>query len=88
AAAPARSASGQGGDGKTQAVAQIFEQPGVLTPRGKFVFEPGLQYGYSSSNRVSLVSYTVIPALHIVLIDVREVKRNTFTSNFTGRWGI
>ncbi|HJW26899.1 MAG TPA: acetate kinase [Rhodocyclaceae bacterium] len=75
-------------DTKTAAVAQIFEQPGILTPRGKLVVEPGLQYGYSSSNRVSLVGYTIIPALHIGLIDVREVKRNTFTASITGRYGI
>jgi hypothetical protein len=36
-------------------VAPLFEQPGVLTPRGKFVLEPSLQFGYSSSNRVVLV---------------------------------
>jgi hypothetical protein len=69
-------------------VAPIFEQPGVLTPRGKFVLEPGLQYSYSSSSRVSIVGYTIIPALTIGLIDVREVKRNTTTASLTGRWGV
>lgn len=75
-------------DNKTTAVAQIFEQPGILTPPGKLVVEPGLQYGYSSSNRISLVGYTIIPALTIGLIDVREVKRNTFTASLTGRYGL
>lgn len=70
------------------AVPQLFDEPGVLTPRGQFVFEPSLQYGYSSSNRVALVGYTVIPALLIGLVDVREVKRNTFTAAVTGRWGV
>lgn len=69
-------------------VAQLFDQPGILTPRGKFVFEPSFQYGYSSSNRVALVGYTVIPALLIGLIDVREVKRTVFTGAVTGRWGV
>jgi hypothetical protein len=69
-------------------VAPIFEQPGVLTQRGKYVFEPALQYGYSSSNRVALVGYTVIPALLIGLIDVREVKRNTTTATATLRTGL
>lgn len=73
---------------RPQQVAQIFEQPGVLTPRGKMVLDPGLQYGYSSSNRVSLVGYTIIPSLLIGLIDVREVKRNTITPSLTARWGI
>ncbi len=68
-------------------VAPIFEAPGVLTPRGKVVFEPSVQYGYSSSNRVALVGYTVIPALLIGLLDVREVKRNTTTATATFRYG-
>jgi hypothetical protein len=73
---------------ETRTIAPLFEQPGVLTPRGKAVFEPSLQYGYSSNNRVALVGYTVIPALLIGLVDVREVKRHTFTAALTGRLGL
>lgn len=69
-------------------VAPIFDQPGILTPRGKYVIEPSLQYAYSSNNRVALVGYTVIPALLIGLVDVREVKRNTLTAAVAGRWGV
>lgn len=75
-------------DSRPPEVAPLFEQPGVLTPRGKYVLEPSMQFGYSSSNRVSLVGYTIIPALLIGLIDVREVKRNTFTAALTGRTGL
>jgi hypothetical protein len=75
-------------DNRAPQVAPIFEQPGVLTQPGKFVFEPAIQYGYSSSNRVALVGYTVIPALLIGLIDVREVKRNTTTATVTLRGGL
>ncbi|QYF95890.1 autotransporter outer membrane beta-barrel domain-containing protein [Massilia sp. PAMC28688] len=70
------------------AVAPLFEQPGVLTPQGKLVLEPALQFGYSSSNRVALVGYTIIPALLIGLVDVREVKRNTTTAIFGARYGV
>jgi len=69
-------------------VAPIFEQPGVLTPRGTLVLEPSYQYSYSSSNRVALVGYTVIPALLIGLVDVREIKRNTSTATLTTRYGM
>jgi hypothetical protein len=68
-------------------VAPIFESPGVLTPRGRLVVEPAIQYGYSSSNRVALVGYTVIPAILIGLLDVREVKRNTTTASVSLRYG-
>jgi hypothetical protein len=70
------------------AVAPLFEQPGVLTQPQNFVLEPSIQYSYSSSNRVALVGYTIIPALLVGLVDVREVKRNTVTAAMTGRFGI
>lgn len=75
-------------DGRPPEVGAIFEQPGVLTQPGHFVLEPSLQYGYSSSNRVALVGYTVIPALLIGLIDVREVKRNTLVAALAARAGV
>lgn len=75
-------------DSRPPEIAPPFEQPGILTQKGKYVLEPSLQFGYSSSNRVALVGYTVIPALLIGLIDVREVKRNTFTGALTGRTGL
>jgi hypothetical protein len=75
-------------DNQPPPVAPLFDQPGILTQPGHYVLEPSLQYGYSSSNRVALVGYTIIPALLIGLIDVREVKRNTLTAALTGRWGL
>jgi hypothetical protein len=75
-------------DNQPPVVAPLFEQPGILTPPGKGVLEPSFQYSYSSNNRVALVGYTVIPALLVGLIDVREVKRNTLTAALTGRFGL
>lgn len=85
---PVRVGSAPQADLQPPAVAPIFDQPGILTQPGNYVLEPSIQYGYSSSNRVALVGYTVIPALLIGLIDVREVKRNTLTAALTGRWGL
>ncbi|KGQ18179.1 hypothetical protein LF41_1533 [Lysobacter dokdonensis DS-58] len=69
-------------------VAQIFDQPSVLTPAGSFVFEPSLQVGYWANDRVALVGYSVIPALLIGLIDVRQVKITSATAAFAARWGV
>jgi len=69
-------------------IAQIFDQPGVLTPRGTFVLEPTLQLGYSATDRVALVGYTIIPAILIGLIDVRQVKTTTGVATLTGRYGL
>lgn len=68
-------------------VAQIFDQPGVLTPAGKFILEPSLQHGYSANDRVALVGFTVIPAILIGLIDVRQVKTTSGVATMTGRYG-
>lgn len=87
-AAPQPVGQGPQDQGRPPAVAPLFEAPGVLTQKGKFVLEPALQFGYSSSNRVALVGYTIIPALLIGLVDVREVKRNTFTASLTARTGL
>lgn len=69
-------------------IARIFDQPSVLTPDGDFVLEPSLQFGYSSNDRVALVGYTVIPAILIGLIDVRQVKTTSATLALTGRYGL
>ena len=74
--------------GRRADLAPIFEQPGVLTPKGKYVLEPSLQYSYSSSNRVALVGYTIIPAILVGVIDIREVRRSTYTASLTGRMGV
>jgi len=75
-------------DSRPPEVAPLFEAPGVLTPRHHYVLEPSYQFGYSSSNRVALVGYTIIPALLIGLIDVREVKRNSSTASLAARYGL
>lgn len=69
-------------------VAQIFDQPGVLTPRGTLVLEPSLQTGYYSNDRVALIGYTVIPAILIGLIDVRQVKTTSLSVGLAARYGL
>ena len=75
-------------DNKPPAVAQISDQPGVLTPRGVLVVEPSYQYAYSSVERVDLIGYTIIPAILIGLIDAREVRTTTQTATLALRYGL
>lgn len=71
-----------------QAVAPLLEEPGVLTPRGKLVLEPSLQFSYSSNYQVNLVGYTIIPAVVIGLIDIQTINSNAFVAALTGRYGL
>lgn len=69
-------------------VAPLSELQSVLTPRGKFVFEPSLEFSTTSSDRVALVGFTIIPGITIGLIDIRGVQRDFFGGVLTGRYGL
>ncbi|MGH9906058.1 MAG: hypothetical protein ACRD8U_10825 [Pyrinomonadaceae bacterium] len=88
AAQEAEDPVGQAPESRPPEVAPIFDQPGVLTPRGQLVLEPSLQYSHSSNNRVALVGFTIIPAITIGLIDIRSVNRDTFIAALTARYGV
>ena len=70
------------------APAQIFEEPTALTPRGALVVEPAVQFVHSTNNQVSLVGYTVLPALTIGLIDIQRIESNLSTFTLTARYGL
>ena len=69
-------------------VAPITDAVTVLTPKGRFVFEPSVQYSHSSDSRVTVTGFTIIPALTVGLIDVRSVNRDFWTFAATGRYGV
>lgn len=73
---------------KPPEVAPLTQGVGVLTPRGKFLLEPSLQYLNSSDSRVVVVGFTVIPAITIGLIDIRSISRDMFYATLTGRYGL
>jgi len=69
-------------------IAPIFDQPGVLTPRGKFVLEPSFEYSYSTSTRVSVIGFEIFPALLVGVLDIRTANRSSYSAILTGRYGI
>lgn len=69
-------------------VSELFDNRGVLTPRNSLVLEPSLSLSYSSSNRVAIEAFTILPAIAVGLIDVREVRRETLTAALSTRYGI
>ncbi|GAB3686138.1 hypothetical protein [Salinisphaera aquimarina] len=69
-------------------VSQLFDDRGVLTPRHALVLEPSLDLSYSSANRVAIEGFTIVPAVAVGLVDVREVRRSAVTAAATFRYGI
>jgi len=69
-------------------VSAIFEQKGVLTPKYSVTLEPSVQSTHSSSNRVALIGYTIIPAITVGLIDVQDVDNDMVIAALAIRFGI
>lgn len=69
-------------------IAAIFDQPGVLTPRRTLIVEPSLQYTHSTSKRLFLLGFTILPALHIGPFDLRDVRRNAYVAALAARYGV
>ena len=69
-------------------IAQITEYPGVLTPQGKLVLEPALQYSYASNNRVELAGFTIVPALLIGQVNIQNLIRELWVGSLTARYGL
>ena len=70
------------------AIQAIEDQSGALTPAGVLVVEPRMEYVNDSRNRVLLEGFTVIPAITVGNIDIREVDRDTLVGSVTGRYGV
>lgn len=69
-------------------VATVFAQPSILTQPGTFVFEPSLQYSFSSSNRVSVIGFSVLNAVIIGGFDISSARRSTWVGSLGGRYGL
>jgi hypothetical protein len=61
---------------------------GVLTPQGRLVLEPSVQYLYASVSRLSIEGFTILPSLLIGVIDVVEADRDTYIGALTARYGV
>lgn len=64
------------------------DEPILLTPKRKLIFEPSLSYVNSSSTAVAIEGFTVVPAIVIGLINVSQVQRDTLTAAVSLRYGI
>lgn len=69
-------------------IAAIFDQPGVLTAKGALVVEPSLQFTHSTSKRLFLLGFSILPALHIGPFELRDVRNNAYTAALATRYGL
>ena len=61
---------------------------GVLTPAGKFIIDPSIEYDYWSQNQLQLNGFTIIPGITFGNIFIARVEQNFLTAALTVRYGI
>ncbi len=61
---------------------------GVLLPKGRMVWEPSLEFIHSTVRKVEIAGFSVLPAITIGSIDIREVQRDTLVAALSARYGL
>lgn len=73
---------------KEEDVAALPERAGVLTPRGRAVIDPSIEYVRSSANRLVFRGIEIVPGINLGLIEATEADRDTIVHNLGLRYGI
>lgn len=70
---------------EVQAIADVG---GVLTPMGKLVIEPSVQYSHASVNRFTFRGIEILSSFLIGALEAEDADRDVWTVALTGRYGI
>ena len=71
-----------------QDVAALPANVGVLTPPGRLVLDPSLEYVRTSNNRLVFRGVEVVPGIQLGLIEASEVARDTAVATLSARYGV
>ncbi|MFP2770251.1 transporter [Oceanisphaera sp. KMM 10153] len=69
-------------------VASALETQGLMTPKGRFEIEPSFSYSQNTSNRISILGFTQVPALLVGIIEAEDADLTTFTWALAARYGL
>ncbi|MBK1650783.1 hypothetical protein CKO08_00805 [Halorhodospira halochloris] len=72
----------------SQEAAGGLQQRTILTPRGSLIVDPSISYTQSSTRHVSIDGFTILPAVAVGVISVRESQRETITAATAVRYGL
>ncbi|MGH6752554.1 MAG: hypothetical protein ACREDP_10325, partial [Bradyrhizobium sp.] len=61
---------------------------GVLTPQGRLIIDPSIEYTRSSANRLVFAGVEVIPGINLGLIEASQVDRDAGVFTLAARYGL
>jgi uncharacterized coiled-coil protein SlyX len=69
-------------------VEAVPQGQGVLTPAGRLVFDPSIEYTNSSNNRLVFRGIELIPGIQIGVIEASDADRDTIAATAMFRYGL
>lgn len=69
-------------------LAALPEGVGVLTPAGRFVIDPTIDFTNSSSNRLVFRGVEIVTGVQVGVIEASDADRNAFTAAVGARYGL
>jgi hypothetical protein len=73
---------------QVEEVAALPERVGVLTPKGRMVFTPSLDYVRSSANRLVFRGVEIVPGIQLGVIEANDADRDSAVATASLRYGL
>ncbi len=75
-------------DKSSQSTLSTSNRTSVTKEGGGVYFEPSLSFVHSSSNRVAVEGFSIIPSIVVGLINIQETRRDTLTAALNFRYAL
>ena len=69
-------------------IAAIPPELGVLTPKGKLVIDPSVEFVRSSNNRLVFRGVEIVPGIQLGVIEASDAARDTGVATLAARYGL
>lgn len=79
---------GQAPEAAPVEVAAVPEGMGVLTPKGRLIFDPSFEFTRSSNNRLVFRGIEIVPGINFGLIEADDADRDTLVGTVAARYGL
>jgi hypothetical protein len=88
AAVPARPVGEAPAEAAASEVAALPEGMGVLTPRGRLLLDPSIEYTRSNANRLVFRGVEIVPGVQLGVIEANEAARDAIVGTAGVRYGL
>ena len=71
-----------------EALAAVPSQLGVLTPKGRLILDPSIEYDRTSNDRLVFRGVEIVPGINLGLVEANRAARDTAVATLAARYGL